>query len=221
MNEYKCYFTFTFAFGLLSILIPTSIGCIEQDDLHSCNTTISKLVSSKIASFIFGILFVVYWLFILELLFIFKKDKASKNMQTYLIPLGYFCVLFGILFGVLQTLNKTLHYVLATSLFTGMMLFFACILYYNHKHRHKIKFLIAFVLLVVVFICMFIIFAVDEDLFYVFEWTYVTLLFSFPLLFHRLFFRELEKIQMIEKQSSSTNNIVGDVVIEENSLLRF
>jgi len=26
---------------------------------------------------------------------------------------------------------------------------------------------------------------------------------------------------MIEKQSSSTNNIVGDVVIEENSLLRF
>ena len=65
---------------------------------------------------------------------------------------------------------------------------------------------------------MFIIFAVDEDLFYVFEWTYVTLLFSFPLLFHRLFFRELEKIIVIDDQSS-TNNI-GDVVVE-NSLLRF
>lgn len=196
MSGYTTYATFVFFWGLLSIVIPTSIGCIEQDR-NACNTTISDLISSTTAAFVFAWMFIFYWIMLFKLFVLISNDKETKRLAN----LGYFTCLLGVLFGCLQTAGKTTHYVLAGSLFSCMFVVYWYILYKIEKHqekKHKNKYIIAMLILIVAFVGMIVLFITSDSHVYIFEWIFVSLMFVYPLLFHRDFYTEIDTCAKIE-----------------------
>lgn len=213
MQDSKILFTITFTFGVISVAIPTIVGCVEQTELKKCNVTISELVSSKISSFVFAVMFIIFWFLVLKLLLLYarhvgvsvfvcsassSKKKENKNVKNLLLC-GYLCVALGVFFGALQTLDMTLHYILAGTLFFAMFLLFEKILSVcdSKLDEHKLKITIARLLLFISFFGMILTFIIDDldhtKNVYIFEWMFVGLLFSYPLIFHRFFFDELNE----------------------------
>ena len=215
MNDSRKTFFYTFLFGLFSIILPTSIGCIERPDAESCACTISTLVSYKISSFLFAVLFTIYWVLVLNLLWVVEQSHGGHKGLLW--PVGVLTCVVGVLFATLQTLDKTLHYVLACSLFFLMMVLYIVVLEGIKNHHKDATWLHkamngAMLFLFALFIALLVSFYAGG--FYVFEWSYVAVLFSYPIVFHSLVFEEMDECEKDKADGGAVavnkeNNLVG------------